>query len=85
MNVEIWTRSGCSFCTRAKKALSSHGIDFNEKKLNVDFTREILTEVYPKAKTFPVVVVDGFYIGGFNELSKRLNEEFSDNRQLLNE
>jgi glutaredoxin 3 len=85
MNIEIWTRPDCSFCTRAKKALFTHNINFIEKKLDVDFTKQILTETYPKAKTFPIVVVDGFYIGGFAELNKRLNEEFSDNRQLLNE
>ena len=84
-HVELWTKPGCSHCSRAKNLLTSHGISFNEKVLDVNFTKEQLLENYPSAKTFPVIVVDGFYIGGYSQLATRLNEEFSDSRQLLNE
>jgi glutaredoxin len=53
--------------------------------LDKDFTREQLLEMYPTARSFPVVVVDGFYIGGYTQLEQKLNEEFKDQRKLLNE
>jgi glutaredoxin len=55
--------------------LASKGIFYNELKLNEDFSRENLLELYPSVKTFPVIVVDGFNIGGAQELELILNEE----------
>jgi glutaredoxin len=54
--------------------LSSRGIQYNEMKLNEDFTKEHLMETFPNAKTFPVIVVDGFNIGGFEQLRQQLEE-----------
>ena len=84
-HVEIWSKNGCPHCSRAKNLLTTHGIPFNEKILGVNFTKENLLESYPTAKSYPVIVVDGFYIGGYTQLATKLNEEFSDPRQLLNE
>jgi hypothetical protein len=42
-------------------------------------------ELFPQARSFPIIVVDGFNIGGYNELSKMILEETSDNRKLLTE
>jgi hypothetical protein len=53
--------------------------------LNRDFTREQLLETYPTAKSFPVVVLDGFYIGGYTQLAEKLNEVNNSTQQLLNE
>lgn len=85
MRVSIYTKENCSFCTQAKMLLSSKGIGYEEFKLNEDFSRESLKELFPKAETFPVIVVDGFNIGGFAELNKFLTENTKDNRKLLNE
>jgi hypothetical protein len=65
--------------------LSTKGINYSEMKLNEDFTRESITEMFPSSKTFPIIVVDGFNIGGFNELRKMLTEEVQDNRKFLSE
>ena len=51
----------------------------------MNFTREQLLETYPNAKSYPVIVIDGFHIGGYTQLANKLNEEYSDSRQLLNE
>ena len=60
-----------------------HGKNFIEYKLDEDFTREILLSKFPEAKTFPVIVIDGFNIGGFQQLQQQINEETSDNRKIL--
>ena len=84
-HVMIWSKPDCPYCNSAKNVLRNHNIAFEEKMLDRDFTREILLETYPSAKTFPVVVVDGFYIGGYTQLAQRLTEEKSNTSQLLNE
>jgi glutaredoxin len=85
MNVTIYTKSNCKFCVNSKMLLSSKGINYTELKLDEDFSRESLLEIFPNAKSFPVVVIDGFNIGGFENLKKYLTEETQDNRKLLNE
>jgi len=82
MHVVIYTRPECKFCNNAKSLLNSKGIGFNEQRLGEDFTREFLKENYPNAMTYPVVVVDGFHIGGYEEL-KKLLESNQDNRKYL--
>ena len=63
----------------------SKGIQYKELKLNEDFTREGLLDMFPSAKTFPVIVVDGMNIGGYNELRSYLTEELKDKRKFLDE
>jgi glutaredoxin 3 len=84
-HVEIWSKPDCPYCSRAKSVLRTNNIQFTEKVLDRDFTREQLLETYPTAKSFPVIVLDGFYIGGYTQLAQKLNEENNDSRQLLNE
>ena len=85
MHVEIYTRSGCVFCDKAKDLMNNKGIAYQEYKLDVDFTRAILSEKYSTAKTYPVMVVDGFYIGGFNEFKTVVEQSLHDTKQYLRE
>lgn len=83
MAIEIYSKNGCSACDQAKQLLRMHGKDYVEYKLDEDFTREILLSKFPEAKTFPVIVIDGFNIGGYGQLQKQINEETSDTRKIL--
>jgi len=38
--------------------------------LDEDFTRDELFEIFPEARTFPQIIVDGNKIGGFTEFQK---------------
>ena len=80
---ELYSKNNCTFCDQAKQILRTHGKDYIEYKLDEDYTREILLSKFPEAKTYPVVVVDGFHIGGFEQLKKQLMEETSDHRKVL--
>ena len=85
MSVTVYSKDNCPFCTQAKMLLSSKGISYSEMKLGEDFTRETLLETFPEAKSFPIIVMDGFNIGGFTELRQKLNEETNTTQKLLNE
>ena len=83
MNIVIYTKEACPYCTSAKTLLNTKGVGFTEMKLNEDFTRENLLELFPSAKSFPVIVVDGFNIGGFEQLRQRIDEDFKPTTQRL--
>lgn len=72
MNVEIYSKDGCGYCVAATNLLRQKGIKFTEMKLDVHVTRDFIKENFPFAKTFPVIVVDGMHIGGYNELTEEI-------------
>ena len=84
MNVILYTKDNCSFCVSAKMLLANKGIPYTELKLGQDFTRDTLLEMFPNARTYPVVVIDGFNIGGFDQLKEQLNNS-GDSKKLLTE
>ena len=83
MHVEIWTKPDCSYCTEAKMFLQNRNIPFNELRLDVHFTREQLLQKFSSAKSYPVIVVDGYYIGGTQDLTKYITENYQTNDKLL--
>jgi len=82
-HVTIYTKDNCIFCTKAKMVLTNRGIQYNELKLHEDYTSEALKELFPSARTYPVIVVDGFNIGGCTELELILNEETEKGKKFL--
>ena len=85
MQVEIYTKDDCPYCQMAKVELARRSIAFSEQKLNKDFSREHILEKFPTAKTFPIIVLDGFYIGGYTQLREYLEEQAKTDQTLLNE
>lgn len=67
MIVEIYSKPACPFCVQAKALAEREGADLTYKMLDEDFTREELFEIFPGARTFPQIIVDGKKIGGFTE------------------
>jgi glutaredoxin 3 len=67
MKVEIYSKPACPFCVQAKALAEQKGYDLTYKMLDEDFSREQLFEVFPTARTFPQIIVDGEKIGGFTE------------------
>jgi glutaredoxin 3 len=83
--IQLYSKDDCIYCNQAKKLLNTLGVRYEELKLGVHFTRETLLEMFPSAKRFPVVVVDGMHIGGYNELQEEMKRQTSDTRILLKE
>lgn len=81
--VTIYTKENCSYCIKAKMVLASKNIQYTELKLNEDFSKESLLELFPSARTFPVIVVDGFNIGGYEQLQLILTEENEKPKKFL--
>lgn len=72
MKAIIWSKASCAYCEQAKMLLTSKGIDFEERKIGENYTKEQLLEAVPGAMTVPQIFIDDEYIGGFNDLKARL-------------
>jgi glutaredoxin len=68
----VWTKDACPYCVQAKALLEQQGIEYQEKKIGVDYTREQLLEAVPTARTVPQIFLDGNHVGGFTELKQKL-------------
>ena len=72
MKAVVWSKNQCPFCVQAKALLESRGIEFEERNVSTDWTKEQLLESVPTARTLPQIFLDDNYIGGFTELRKHL-------------
>ena len=68
----VWSKNSCPFCDQAKRLLKMKDIEFEERNINEDWTRDQLLEAVPTARTLPQIFLDDNYIGGFTELRKHL-------------
>jgi glutaredoxin 3 len=72
MKAIVWSKNACPFCDQAKNLLKSRGIEFEERNVSKDWTKEQLLEAVPNARTLPQIFLDDAHIGGFTELRRHL-------------
>lgn len=75
MKAIVWSKDNCQYCVKAKTLLSMKGIDYEERKLGIEWTKEQLLEAVPDAKSVPQIFLNGEYVGGFDQLQKRLTSQ----------
>lgn len=67
--VEIYTKTFCSYCWRAKMLLESKGISF--KEISVDFGGELRQQMLERSNgrtTVPQIFIGETHVGGCDEL-----------------
>lgn len=69
LDVSIFTRPGCEYCSRAKDLLKEHGIAYEELLLNRDYTDRTLRAV-AGIDSVPQVFINGDYVGGAESLEE---------------
>ena len=72
MKAIVWSKENCPYCLQAKALLESKGINFEERNVSKDWTREQLLAAVPNARTLPQIFLNDKLIGGFTELRKHL-------------
>lgn len=75
---EIYTKSNCAFCVRAKALMQQEGIEYSE--IDAVANRETLIERVTKdtggaPRTVPQIYLDGKYVGGYTELAALIAAE----------
>ena len=71
--IELYIRNRnqpvCRYCENAKQYLANRtDVETVIYEVGVDLTRDELLEKFPEVQTYPVVVVDGKWIGGYTDM-----------------
>ncbi|WP_419825710.1 glutaredoxin 3 [Sphingomonas sp.] len=70
MKVEIYTKMGCPYCTRAKRLLDGKGVAYEEYDITMGGPKRAeMIQRAPSASTVPQIFVDGRALGGSDELA----------------
>ena len=75
MKAIVWSKDNCAYCDQAKNLLKSKNIEFEERNIMKDWTKDQLLEAVPNARTVPQVFLGNTHVGGFNELRAYLNAQ----------
>ncbi|THV22509.1 glutaredoxin 3 [Peteryoungia ipomoeae] len=69
VNVTIYTRQGCGYCTRAKMLLEQKGVAFTEHDAtgNADLRQQMLDRAHGRT-TFPQIFIGETHVGGCDDL-----------------
>ncbi len=79
--VEIYTKSWCPFCARAKERLGRKGVSYQEIDVTTDSVRELEMVIRSGRHTVPQIFIDDHYLGGSDDLLAADNSSLLD--QLL--
>ena len=77
-NIVIYSKPDCPWCDKAKTLLKNYKFAYNEKVLNVDYSKEDLRVLIgPEKKlTVPQIFIDDKLIGGYENLVKYFEDHF---------
>ena len=67
MKVEIYSKSNCPFCEKAKQWFRSHGYEYIEHKLETNEERATLYQRIPGARSVPQIYIDDKLIGTYDQ------------------
>lgn len=71
---KVYSKDNCPWCDKAIALLESVGAEITIYKYNVDFTKEDLQLVLGRESniTVPQVIINGVYVGGYEDLKDYL-------------
>jgi len=72
--IEIYGKPQCPFCDKAKSLCETRKFKYVYKQLGMDFDREQIMEMFPTARTFPQIVVNGQNVGGYDQFTQYLDD-----------
>ena len=67
-NIEIYTKSWCPFCARAKDHLEQRGLSYQEIDVTTDSVKEREMVERTGRHTVPQIFIDGQHLGGSDDL-----------------
>ena len=73
-NVEIYSKSNCSYCVMAKNYFESKGIDYTlHDAEDISVFKQLLVR-NPAARTMPQIFINDELIGGYTDLIEWLEK-----------
>ena len=71
-NVEIYSKSNCSFCDKAKNYFAQNNIPFTAHNAEIPEIFDVLMTRNPFARTMPQIFINDELIGGYTDLEEWL-------------
>jgi len=69
MQIIVYSKNNCGYCSKAKLLLKNLGLTYEEKKLeDFESVEKLLEDIGKKVRTMPQIKIDGKLIGGYNQL-----------------
>ena len=72
----IYSKPSCGYCLQAKDLLTMEQLPFEYLTLGTHYSLQEFMELFPDARTFPMIVKDGECIGGYNNLVEHLKQQY---------
>lgn len=66
----VWSKQMCPYCDMAKSLLKQKEIEYEERKIGEDWTKDQLLEAIPGVRSVPQIVLDDKLIGGYDQLKE---------------
>jgi glutaredoxin len=83
-SAQVWSQTNCPACVEAKRLLNFYGVQIEERMLGVNgYTKKELIEAVPHARSVPQIFVDGEYVGGLQELKRKLADDNNKNTSMV--
>ena len=71
-NVEIYSKSNCPFCDKAKNYFTQNDIHFTAHNAEIPEIFDVLMTRNPYARTMPQIFINDELIGGYTDLEEWL-------------
>jgi len=71
MNIKIYTSQGCFYCDQMKELCKRADLEYE----SIEIPSDELSALYPKAMSYPYVIIDGEEIGGLVDAAKYFIKE----------
>lgn len=68
-NIQIYTKSYCPYCARAKDTLKRQGLSFNEIEVSNDKAKESEMRRRSHRTSVPQIFINDVHIGGSDDLN----------------
>jgi len=83
-SAQVWSQTNCPACSEAKRLLDLHGVQIEERMLGINgYTKKDLIELVPDARSVPQIFLDGVYVGGLQELKRKLANDNNKNTSMV--
>ena len=76
MEIVIYSKNNCVFCTKAKHLVKTLGLEYTEKKMEeFDSPQAMLEDIGKQVRTMPQIKIDDKLVGGYNQLIEYFADE----------
>ena len=78
MQITIYSKNNCVYCTKAKNLVKNLGLEYTEKSLEKDFGSDpskMLEDIGKNVSQLPQIKIDNELIGGYNQLVEHFEKQ----------